>query len=134
MRLQQNIRHADLIVQGGFFPRMTRILIAADIVFIAESRPGRIRVFRAAQGGGKPEIRIFAEDLYQPFGIAFWPPGPNPRYVYIANTAACSVSPIARAIFSRLGQPKRLSPRCRRAGIRRATSSSLQMGPACSFQ
>ena len=26
------------------------------------------------------------EDLYQPFGIAFWPPGPSPRYVYVANT------------------------------------------------
>ena len=41
---------------------------------------------RLAQGSGKPDIRIFAENLYQPFGIAFWPPGPNPRYVYVANT------------------------------------------------
>jgi glucose/arabinose dehydrogenase len=37
-------------------------------------------------GAKPPEIRTFAEDLYQPFGIAFWPPGPNPRYVYVANT------------------------------------------------
>jgi hypothetical protein len=43
-------------------------------------------VLRFAQGGGKPDLRIFAEDLYQPFGIAFWPPGPSPRYVYVANT------------------------------------------------
>ena len=38
------------------------------------------------QKGGKPETRIFAKDLDQPFGIAFWPPGANPRYVYVANT------------------------------------------------
>ena len=75
----------QLLATGLDNPRLIRVSPSGD-VFIAESRPGRIRVFRAAQGGGKPEIRIFAEDLYQPFGIAFWPPGPNPRYVYIANT------------------------------------------------
>ena len=66
-------------------PRLIRVSPSGDL-FIAETRRGRIRVLRAAQGGGKPEIRVFAEDLYQPFGIAFWPPGPNPRYVYVANT------------------------------------------------
>ena len=70
----------ELLATGLDNPRLIRVSPSGD-VFIAESRPGRIRVFRAAQGGGKPEIRIFAEDLYQPFGIAFWPPGPNPRYV-----------------------------------------------------
>ena len=55
-------------------------------IFVAESGPGRIRVLRAAAGGKPPEVHTFAADLYQPFGIAFWPPGPNPRYVYVANT------------------------------------------------
>jgi glucose/arabinose dehydrogenase len=66
-------------------PRLIRVSPSGDL-FIAENRPGRIRVLRAPQRGGKSEIRIFAEDLDQPFGIAFWPPGPNPRYVYVANT------------------------------------------------
>ena len=66
-------------------PRLIRTAPNGD-VFVAESGPGRIRILRGAEGGKSPEIRTFAEDLYQPFGIAFWPRGPNPRYIYIANT------------------------------------------------
>src|SRR6266446_7941591 len=29
---------------------------------------------------------IFASKLRRPFGIAFWPPGPAPQFVYVANT------------------------------------------------
>jgi len=66
-------------------PRLIRVSPSGDL-FVAESGPGRIRVLRAAQRGEKPAIRIYAKDLDQPFGIAFWPPGANPRYVYVANT------------------------------------------------
>jgi len=56
-------------------------------VFVAESNPGRVRVLRDADGDGKPEVNaVFAEGLRRPFGIAFWPSGANPRYVYVANT------------------------------------------------
>jgi glucose/arabinose dehydrogenase len=75
----------ELFASGLDNPRLIRVSPSGD-VFVAESRPGRIRVLRAAQEGGNPEIRIFAGDLSYPFGIAFWPPGPNPRYVYVANT------------------------------------------------
>src|SRR5207245_2781373 len=75
----------ELFAGGLDNPRLIRTAPSGD-VFVAESRPGRIRVLRAALGARTPEIRSFAEDLYQPFGIAFWPPGPNPRYVYVANT------------------------------------------------
>ena len=61
------------VQQGLDNPRLIRVSPSGDL-FIAESRPGRIRVLRAPQRGGKSEIRIFAEDLDQPFGIAFWPP------------------------------------------------------------
>src|SRR5262249_16390430 len=34
----------------------------------------------------KPEkIEVYASGLDDPFGIAFWPPGSNPKFVYIAN-------------------------------------------------
>ncbi len=56
-------------------------------VFVAESMPGRVRVLRDADGDGKPEINeVFAGQLSLPFGIAFYPPGPEPTHVYIANT------------------------------------------------
>src|SRR5262249_22805564 len=56
-------------------------------LFVAESQIGQIRVLRDADGDGKPELKeVFAKGLRQPFGIAFYPPGPNPTHVYIANT------------------------------------------------
>jgi glucose/arabinose dehydrogenase len=75
----------ELFASGLDNPRLIRVSPSGD-VFVAESGPGRIRVLRAAAGAKTPEVHAFAEDLYQPFGIAFWPSGPNPRYVYVANT------------------------------------------------
>ncbi len=54
-------------------------------LFVAESRANRVRVLRG--GGEKPEVsEVFADGLNRPFGIAFYPPGPNPEYVYVGNT------------------------------------------------
>ena len=56
-------------------------------LFVAESGPGRIKILRAADGAGTAETTsVFADGLRQPFGIAFYPAGPNPKYVYVANT------------------------------------------------
>jgi glucose/arabinose dehydrogenase len=74
----------ELFASGLDNPRTLRAAPNGDI-FVAESGPGRIRVLRAPDGAKTPEVRTFAENLYQPFGMAFWP-GPDPRYVYIANT------------------------------------------------
>src|SRR3954468_3290001 len=56
-------------------------------LFLAESRANRIRVFRDADGDGKPEVNeLFATSLNRPFGIAFHPVGPEPKFVYVGNT------------------------------------------------
>ncbi len=57
--------------------------------FVAESTPGQIKVLRGIGKDGKAEkVSTFATGLRQPFGIAFYPPGPNPEFVYIGNTNA----------------------------------------------
>jgi glucose/arabinose dehydrogenase len=62
-------------------PRLARTAPNGD-VFLAESQAGRIRVLRTRDGAGKPEtIEVFASGLDRPFGIAFYPPGPDPRYI-----------------------------------------------------
>ncbi len=67
-------------------PRLLRVAPNGD-VFVAESDAGRVRVLRATAGAtGKPQSNMFAEGLSYPFGIAFWPPGPDPRFVYVAAT------------------------------------------------
>ena len=56
-------------------------------VFIVESDPGRVKVLRDSKGTGKPDIiQVFAAGLVKPFGVTFYPPGPNPQYLYIGNT------------------------------------------------
>jgi glucose/arabinose dehydrogenase len=56
-------------------------------LFLAESRANRVRVLSDADGDGKPETNeVFATGLKRPFGIAFYPPGSEPNYVYVGNT------------------------------------------------
>src|SRR5262249_2555336 len=56
-------------------------------IFVAETRAGRVRVLRAADGAEKAATNeIFASGLHLPFGIAFYPRGDNPQWVYVANT------------------------------------------------
>ncbi|HEY8010304.1 MAG TPA: PQQ-dependent sugar dehydrogenase, partial [Rudaea sp.] len=69
-------------------PRLIRTAPNGD-VFVAETRGGQIRVFRGLTTDGKPEqTEVFASGLHQPFGIAFYPPGPDPQWLYIGNTDA----------------------------------------------
>jgi glucose/arabinose dehydrogenase len=69
-------------------PRMIRTAPNGDL-FVVESQANRIRVLRDAEGDGTPEIsEIFVEGLTQPFGVAFYPVGENPQYVYVANTGS----------------------------------------------
>ena len=74
----------DEFASGLERPRTLRVAPNGD-VFLAESGAARIRVFRAPDGAARPaQSSIFADGLSQPFGIGFWPPGPDPRYVYVA--------------------------------------------------
>ena len=69
-------------------PRLIRTAPNGDI-FLAEGSSGEIRVFRGITAAGKPEkVELFATGLNKPYGIAFYPPGDNPQWVYIGNTDA----------------------------------------------
>ncbi len=69
-------------------PRLMRTAPNGDI-FLAEMEANRIRVLRSAEGQGKAETtEIFADHLELPFGIAFYPPGPDARWVYVANSSS----------------------------------------------
>ncbi|MCA1609276.1 MAG: PQQ-dependent sugar dehydrogenase [Acidobacteria bacterium] len=67
-------------------PRLLRTAPNGD-VFLAESYPGRVRVLRAREGASRAEQNeIFASGLSRPFGIAFYPPGGDPKWIYVAET------------------------------------------------
>src|SRR5215813_8876218 len=77
---------AALYASGLDNPRLIRSAPNGDL-FLAESRPGRIKVLRGFAGDGKPEkVEIFISGLREPFGIAFYPLGPAPKFIYVANT------------------------------------------------
>jgi glucose/arabinose dehydrogenase len=67
-----------------------RYLVAAPNgdIFVTESNQGSIKVLRDSNGDGKPDLtETFANSgLNKPFGIAFYPPGPDPQFLYVANT------------------------------------------------
>lgn len=67
-------------------PRLIRTAPNGDL-FVAESYAGRVRVLRGA-GARAETSEVFAAGLRQPFGIAFYPAGPDPQYVYVADTDA----------------------------------------------
>ena len=67
-------------------PRLIRTAPNGDI-FLAESGTGKIKVFRGVGADGRAQqVSVFATGLHQPFGIAFYPLGPNPQYLYIGDT------------------------------------------------
>ena len=76
----------DLYAAGLENPRLLRTAPNGD-VFLAESDPGRIRVFRGITTDGKAEeTSIFTTGLKRPYGLAFYPPGPDPQWLYVGNT------------------------------------------------
>ena len=66
-------------------PRAIRVAPNGDI-FVAQTAVGQVSVLRAADGAAKPsQTETFASGLSGPFGIAFYPAGPDPQFVYVAT-------------------------------------------------
>jgi glucose/arabinose dehydrogenase len=76
----------EMVATGIESPRAMRFAPNGDL-FVADSKANQVRVYRMKTGSAKPEKdEIFATGLYQPYGIAFYPPGPEPKWIYIANS------------------------------------------------
>jgi glucose/arabinose dehydrogenase len=67
-------------------PRQIRRAPNGDF-FVAESLAGQLKVFRGLGPDGKPaQVSVFATGLKQPFGMAFYPSGSSPQWIYVGNT------------------------------------------------
>ena len=76
----------ELYATGLDNPRLLRLAPNGDL-FLAESQTGKIKVFRGVGPDGKAkEVSVFSDQLRQPFGIAFYPAGPDPKWLYVGNT------------------------------------------------
>ena len=100
----------DQYATGLSNPRLARTAPNGDI-FIAESQPGRVKVLRGFGKDGQAEkVEVFATGLRQPFGIAFYPPGPDPEFVYVANTDSVVRFPYLRGDLKARGLEQVIVP------------------------
>src|SRR6266852_1623819 len=80
-------------------------------IFVAESQAGRVRVLRADDSLAAPaKSEIFAANLNRPFGIAFYPAGPNPAYVYVATNTQVVRFPYQNGDLKASGPPEIVVP------------------------
>ena len=66
-------------------PRELRTAPNGDL-FVSDSSAGKIEVFRGIKDGKPEQHSVFASGFKNNFGIAFYPLGKNPEWVYFANT------------------------------------------------
>src|SRR3984957_18876092 len=91
-------------------PRLLRTAPNGDI-FIAETREGRVRVLRTADGADAPTANeVFASGLTGPFGIAFYPNTGEPKWVYVANQDSVVRFPYQAGDMKARGEPETIIP------------------------
>jgi len=99
----------EQLATGFNNPRLMRTAPNGDI-FLAETSPGNIKVLRGISSDGKPmRVEVFATGLNTPFGIAFYPSGPNPQWVYIANMDSVVRFPYKNGDLVASGPPQHLA-------------------------
>jgi glucose/arabinose dehydrogenase len=105
-----------LFAAGFSNPRIVRVAPNGDI-FIAETGANRIRVLRAAAGADAPtENQIYAAGLNRPFGIAFYPPGSDPKWIYVANNNSVVRIPYHNGDLMAQGVPQVIVPKLTASG------------------
>ena len=99
---------AELVTTDLHKPRVIRVAPNGDL-FVSDSMFNSVRILRVPAGSAKPEKDVvFASGLKQPYGIAFYPLGPNPRWVYVANSDGVVRFPYKNGDLVATGKPERV--------------------------
>jgi glucose/arabinose dehydrogenase len=98
----------NLFASGLAGPRIVRTAPNGDI-FVAESLAGRVSVLRP-NGTAPAQPTVFASGLNYPFGIAFYPPGNDPRWVYVGNTDSVVRFPYRNGDVTARGDAETIAP------------------------
>jgi glucose/arabinose dehydrogenase len=97
----------DLLFEGLNNPRKIITAPNGDL-FVVESRPGRVKILRPGADGKIITNSVYAEGLRQPFGMAFYPHGDNPKYLYVANTDSVVRYPYSNGDLKASGESERI--------------------------
>ena len=87
-RFQQGFK-VEAFATGLKAPRQIRRAPNGDLFVMEQALAGQITILRGNKDG-KPEERlpVYATGLTTNFGINFYPPGPNPQWIYVGNTGS----------------------------------------------
>lgn len=95
------------VASGLKNPRQMRRAPNGDI-FLADTGGGTVRIFRGITPEGKPQESSVYANLEGAFGINFYPPGPNPQWVYVTNTTTLVRYAYKNGAFKATGPPEKL--------------------------
>jgi len=102
---------ATIFAKGLKGPRLLRMAPNGD-VFTSASDAGEIQVLRPREDGASVErVETFAKGLDDPFGIAFFPAGPSPEWVYVAEANAVRRYPYKEGDLVARGAPQTIVER-----------------------
>jgi glucose/arabinose dehydrogenase len=105
---------------GFSYPRYLLTAPNGDI-FVTESNEGSIKILRDNDGDGKPDLtETFADTgMTKPFGIALYPPGADPQFLYVANTNGVVRFPYRNGDTKARGPAQKLSAELSGGGLLR---------------
>jgi glucose/arabinose dehydrogenase len=89
-------------------PRVIRPAPNGDI-FIAETGGGAIRILHAGADAPEGPGVVYAEGLDEPFGLAFYPPGSDPQYLYVGTVDAVLRFAYRNGDATARGTPERIA-------------------------
>jgi glucose/arabinose dehydrogenase/cytochrome c551/c552 len=76
-------------------------------IIVSDAGKGQITILRPGAGGDKADsASVFATGLSRPYGLALWPSGANPKYLYVANVNSVVRFPYAAGDLKAKGEPE----------------------------
>ena len=97
---------AEMMASGIANPRVVRVAPNGDL-FVADSKANQItRLPPGRRQCQASQEAIFATGFYQPYGIAFYPLGDNPQWIYVANSDSVVRFPYKSGDLKASGEPE----------------------------
>jgi glucose/arabinose dehydrogenase len=101
----------QLFATGLANPRLTRTAPNGDLFVVETTGNGEITIFRGITADGKPQqTSTFITGLKNPFGLAFYPPGKKPQYIYVGNTGSVVRVPYKNGDLTATGPAETIIP------------------------
>jgi glucose/arabinose dehydrogenase len=76
-------------------------------IIVSDASKGQVTILRPNSGGDSAaSASVFATGLSRPYGLALWPSGANPKYLYVANVNSVVRFPYAAGDLKAKGEPE----------------------------